>query len=163
VADSAKCTALSRILREEGEQIESLSYALWSLAHRTTDDDPVDRAIAMRDIDRAHIRLRDLELSRAVHAMDLATDLGRDADLALVELADAAGGPCRAQLLIHHQALAEAVSGLDALSIAPDGPATRNGPDDNIVNRAVPRSLVWFLRTPLTERRPNTTTTYTGT
>jgi hypothetical protein len=157
VVDPAKCTALSRILRDEGEQIESLSYALWSLAHRTTDDDITDEAIAVRDIARSHARLCDLELARAVHAMDLATDLGRDADIALVQLAEATGGPCRAQLLIHHQALSEAVSGLDALSVAPEPPSTRNGPDDGVVNRAVPRSLVWFLRAPLTERRPETT------
>jgi hypothetical protein len=146
------------MLRNEGQHIETLSYALWSLRRQVLAGHLMATKTQDGDVLNALSQLRALELQRALQAAGLAQELSLDEDAPLIELAHALTEPWQAPLLSHHTALSAAVAEVDALTAEIShhlmiAAPPRHGLADQLIN-AMPRSLVWFLRTPAGIRQP---------
>jgi hypothetical protein len=146
------------MLRNEGQHIETLSYALWSLRRQILAGHLMATKTQDGDILNALSQLGALELQRALQAADLAQELGLDHDAPLLELAQALTEPWQAPLLSHHVALSAAVAEVDALTAEIShhlmiAAPPRHGLADQLIH-AMPRSLVWFLRSPAGIRQP---------
>jgi hypothetical protein len=152
VPTTSASASLSSVLRSEGQHIETLSYALWSLRRNVLTGNVPAEQTPDADVLFALTQLRQLELKRAMQATGLAEELGCAEDAPLLEIAQALTEPWQAPLLAHHAALSAAVAEVDALTaevshhllLAAPG---RNELADQLTT-AVPRSLVWFLRAP---------------
>jgi hypothetical protein len=152
VSEKRSSVTLSKLLRNEGQHIETLSYALWSLRRNVLAGHLMDTKTQNGDILHALSQLGALELQRALQAAGLAQELALDEDAPLLELAQALTEPWQAPLLSHHVALSTAVAEVDALTAEIShhlliANPTRHGLADQLIH-AVPRSLVWFLRAP---------------
>ena len=84
-------------------------------------------------------------------AASVVLELSLDADSSLTDLAAAVGEPWRARLVAHHTKLVGSVAEVDALAaeasqIVLTSAPTRSDLANQLVDQAVPRSLVWFLR-----------------
>jgi hypothetical protein len=158
VPEKRPSVLLSKLLRNEGQHIETLSYALWSLRRQVLAGHLMASKTQDGDVLNALSQLGALELQRALLAAGLAQELALDEDAPLLELAQALTEPWQAPLLNHHLALSAAVAEVDALTaeishhILIANP-TRHGLADQLIH-AVPRSLVWFLRAPAGVRLP---------
>ncbi len=152
MSEKRSSVTLSKLLRNEGQHIETLSYALWSLRRNVLAGHLTASKTQDGDVLNALSQLRALELQRALQAAGLAQELALDEDAPLLELAQALTEPWQAPLLSHHIALSAAVAEVDALTAEIShhlliAAPPRHGLADQLIS-AVPRSLVWFLRTP---------------
>jgi hypothetical protein len=140
------------VLRSEGQHIETLSYALWSLRRNVLAGNVLASKTQDTEVLFALTQLRQLELKRAMQATGLAEELGCAEDAPLLEIAQALTEPWQAPLLAHHAALSAAVAEVDALTAEVSHHLLLAGPARNSLaeqlTTAVPRSLVWFLRAP---------------
>lgn len=153
VPDLPSSAGLSSVLRSEGQHIETLSYALWTLRRDVLEQRADVSCLVDKGIQNALTQLRELELARALNAAELSVQLGLSSDAALIEIANALSAPWSAPLVAHHISLAAAVMELDSLTAEVSHTlltASQKQDDlvNQLVNQAVPRSLVWFLRSP---------------
>jgi hypothetical protein len=158
VSEKRSSVTLSKLLRNEGQHIETLSYALWSLRRSVLAGHFTASKTQDGDVLNALSQIRALELQRALQAAQLAQELALDEDAPLLELAQALTEPWQAPLLSHHIALSAAVTEVDALTAEIGhhlliANPIRHGLADQLIT-AVPRSLVWFLRAPAGIRTP---------
>jgi hypothetical protein len=136
--------------------LEALSFRLWTL--RSVLDGQSDSSLpeSLTEVQDTLHKLRKAELSRAIDVSALSTDLAMSNDAPLLDLAGAAEEPWSSRLGTHHSTLASGVSGIDALAseishlllTGRDNVEKQDGLANQLVDQAVPRSLVWFLRHP---------------
>jgi hypothetical protein len=147
---------LTSILRREAQLLEALRFRLWSLGGAVTDsggDDSMSQRLArpVADLADALRNLRRTELDRAMIAASVVADLDLDGEVPLVDIAAAVNDPWKSRLITHHDKLVSSVAEVDALAaeashIVITSAPTRNDLANQLVDQAVPRSLVWFLR-----------------
>jgi hypothetical protein len=152
---------LSNTLRREGQLLAALTFRLWTLRSVLAGESDGSLPDSLTEVGDTLRALRKSELSRAIDVSVLTGELNLATDAPLLDIASATDEPWCSRLAAHHTSLAEAVSGIDALAseishvlLASNehNLETRDGLANQLVDQAVPRSLVWFLRLPANAR-----------
>jgi hypothetical protein len=146
---------LAATLRRETQLLEALSFRLWTLRSVLSGESDSSLPTSLAEVKDTLLKLRKAELSRAIDVSALTGDLQLGTDAPLMELATTAAEPWSSRLSAHHASLATGVIGIDALAseishlLLTNGDlGMQNGLANQLVDQAVPRSLVWFLRLP---------------
>jgi hypothetical protein len=147
---------LAGTLRRESQLLEALSFRLWTLRSVLSGESDSSLPASLAEVKDTLFKLRKAELSRALDVSALTGDLHVSTDAPLIELATAIGEPWSTRLSSHHASLATGVIGIDALASEISHLLLTNDADlgmqndlaNQLVDQAVPRSLVWFLRLP---------------
>jgi hypothetical protein len=147
---------LAATLRRETQLLEALSFRLWTLRSVLSGESDSSLPAALAEVKDTLLKLRKAELSRAIDVSALTGDLHVGTDAPLIELAATAAEPWSSRLSAHHASLATGVIGIDALASEishlllanTDDLGMQDGLANQLVDQAVPRSLVWFLRLP---------------
>jgi hypothetical protein len=145
---------LAGTLRREAQILEALTFRLWSMRATFDGTNTTSLESSVTEVAETLRNLRKAELNRAIQVSALSDDLHVSADVPLLDIAAMVDEPWSSRLIAHHATLQSGITSIDVLAseishlLLTHDPKTPDGPANQLVDQAVPRSLVWFLRLP---------------
>jgi hypothetical protein len=152
---------LAGTLRREGQTLEALGFRLWTMRAIVSGSSTGSLDASAAEVGDTLRNLRKAELNRAIQVSALSDDLHVSPDIPLIDLAAMIDEPWSSRLVAHHNSLLSGITGIDVMAseishlLLINDSKTPDGLANQLVEQAVPRSLVWFLR--LSATKPVTT------
>jgi hypothetical protein len=145
---------LAGTLRREAQTLEALSFRLWTLRAILSGESLNELDASLTEVGDTLRNLRKAELNRAIQVSALSDDLHVSPDVPLLDIAALIDEPWASRLVAHHTTLQSGITGIDVLAseishlLLRNEGRTQDDLANQLVDQAVPRSLVWFLRLP---------------